>query len=154
MASDSSERRGPRPPLPCLLPGLLPHLPLVPRRVLPLTSGEDADPGDPEDAAAARAGRLGPVFPQPLGHHPREYGCTGCHPRLLVHSPTEGLTATVQSPDAVRGGGGEQRVSSWAVGSSGQGTGVLKVEFKLVAYLISDGPENLGFFPGQPARKL
>ena len=45
-------------------------------------------------------------------------------------------------------------MSSWAVGSSGQGTGVLKVELKLVAYLISDGPKNLGFFPGQPARKL
>lgn len=45
-------------------------------------------------------------------------------------------------------------MSSWAVGSSGQGTGVLKVEPELVAYLTSDGPENLGVFPGQPARKL
>lgn len=34
-------------------------------------------------------------------------------------------------------------MSSWAVGSSGQGTGILKVELKLVAYLTSDGPENL-----------
>lgn len=35
------------------LSGFLPHLSLIPYRDCPLTSGEDADPGDPEDPAAA-----------------------------------------------------------------------------------------------------
>lgn len=95
------------PPTDCL-PGLLSHLSLISYRDCPLTSGEDADPGDPENPAAARALRLGSVFPQPLSYHPREYGCTGCHPCLLAHSPAKGLATTVQPPEAVGGSGGEQ----------------------------------------------
>lgn len=119
--------------LPSLPSALLSHLPLVSYRVHPLASGEDADTRDTEVAAAARAGRVGPVFPQPLSHHPCEYGCSGCHPRLLVHSPAKGLTTTVQPPDAVRGSGGEQCGSGWAVERSEQRTGILKVEAKLIA---------------------
>lgn len=35
-------------------------------------------------------GDLEPVFPQSPGHHPW-HGCASRHPRLLVHSQTEGL---------------------------------------------------------------
>lgn len=43
-------------------------------------------------------------------------------------------------------------MSNWAVGSSRRGTGILKEEAKLMAYLTSDGPENLRF-SRQPASK-